>query len=94
VSVSHPDVIDAVTLRDGWAVLSIYHFDDWAPVEERVEQLRRKVICYLDHVASVRFQSAFWNRPVRIELVSADEPPAEVLAICRENDIVVEAGER
>ena len=93
MSVSNVDVVDAATLRDGYAVLSIFHFESWEPLGERIEQLRQKLATYEVFIGQPRFLMHFYAAPIRFELVSMEDPPEQVLEICRDYGVTVVAGE-
>ena len=92
MSVTRADVIDAVTVRDGWAVLSIHHFEDWDEVEEPEEAMRRKLETYFDYVAGPRFQQRLHRVPARVELVSLDPVPEGVRELCASHGVEISEG--
>lgn len=83
MSLQDTERVDAATTRDGWTVLTIHHFDDWQPLAEREDQLRKKLHTYERFINSSRYLIRFSERPVRIELSCIDAPPDEIRAICR-----------
>ena len=93
MSVSNTDRIDATTLRNGWAVLNIYQFEPWSPVDDRTEELRAKIATYCAYVQSPQFLSSFYATPVRIELTSSDPVPPSIAALCEELGVVVIEGD-
>ena len=92
MSVSNTDRIDATTLRNGWAILNIYQFEPWTPLDERTEELRTKIATYSAHVQSPLFLSTFYATPVRIELTSSDPVPPSIASLCEELGVVVIEG--
>lgn len=92
MSVSSTEVIDAVTVRDGWAVLSVHEFGEWDELEDPEILLERKLALYFDHVESARFQSRLHRVPVRVELVSREPVPEDVRAVCRRLGVDVVGG--
>lgn len=82
MSLERTETVDASVIRDGWAVLTIHHFGEWDDVDEQIENLRRKIAHYLDHIQSPAFLERAHRIPVRIELVCTEEPPAPVEAVC------------
>ncbi len=92
MSVERSSAVDAAHVRDGWVVLTIYQFESWEPVDDRVEELRQKLDTYEEFVGDPRFQMHFHRLPARVELVSSDEPPAVVLETCASRGVVVNAG--
>lgn len=82
MSLERITTIDAAGVRDGVVVLSIYHFDDWDPVDERVEQLRAKLDAYAVFVRSARFRQTFDTLPAVVELVSRDPVPEDAADLC------------
>lgn len=94
MSVARFDVVDAVTARDGWAVLSIHEFGDWADLDDPADAVRRKLGGYFDHIESARFLARYHRLPVRIELVSREPVPDGVAALCRRLGVIVHEGER
>lgn len=89
MSLERTDTVDAVTVRDGWAVLSIHHFEAWEAPDAQVELLRLKLDTYFEHVRDARYLAAFHQLPARIELVCRDAPPELVLALCARFGVAV-----
>ena len=83
MSLSTPATIDAVMVRDGWAVVAIYHFDGWDDPDALTELLRHKLATVESFVRSPSFLSRFHRSPVAVELNCSDAPPASVLDVCR-----------
>ncbi len=82
MSLSDPARIDAVGVRDGWAVIAMHHFGEWQPLHERVEALTWKISAAQAHVATPGFQAKYHRLPVRLELRASEDPPPEVVALC------------
>ena len=68
MSISRTGTIDAVTIRDGWVVLTIHQFEEWGDVESAVEEFRQKLLTYELFVESPRFQIPFHTLPARVVL--------------------------
>lgn len=83
MSLDHPKRVDAATTRDGWTVLTIHHFEDWAPVEIRHEQLQEKLRTYEGFITTPRYLLRLSERPVRIELSTSSKVPDRIRALCR-----------
>jgi hypothetical protein len=91
MSIERTETVDASVVRDGWAVLSIHHFGDWDELEDLVENLRRKLLHYLDFVESPLFLERAHRMPTRIELVCASPPPSEIISVCETYGVTIEA---
>ncbi len=92
MSVERTETIDALTMRDGWAVLSVHEFGDWNDIEDADVMLARKLLTYFDHVRSPHFQARFHRTPVRVSLVSRDPVPESVREICARSGVDIEVG--
>ena len=93
MSVDRTEVIDALSIRDGWAVLSIHQFEPWDEMDEPDEALRRKLATYFEFVEGPTFQEKMHRRPVRIELVSRDAAPESVREVCAQLGVTLDEGE-
>lgn len=93
MSLENPLTIDATTVRDGWAVLSIYQFTDWRDLEEPEEALRQKLQTYFEAMQSPLWLQAHHRIPAVIELVSLDPVPASIAALCARYGILLKAGD-
>lgn len=89
MGISRTQTVDASVVRDGWAILTIHHFDDWEEAGELAEQLRSKIAHYLEHIRSPRFQERAHRLPTRIELSCVEPPPDEILALCESYGLTV-----
>lgn len=89
MGISRTQTVDASVVRDGWAILTIHHFDDWEDSAELAEQLRAKIAHYLEHISSPHFLERAHRLPARIELSCADPPPAEILTLCEMSGVTV-----
>jgi hypothetical protein len=89
MSIENVESIDAASVRDGWAVLSIYQLDGWSSVEDPGEMLRAKLRTYQRFIESVHFQHSYYMAPVRIELQASETAPPEVRRICAQNSILL-----
>lgn len=89
MSIERTDTVDAVAVRDGWAVLSIHAFGEWEDIENPGALLEAKLRTYFEHVESPRFQARLHRVPARIELVSRDPVPEPVRALCTRYGVTV-----
>lgn len=83
MGLQHPDAIDAFSSREGWAVLTIHHFDVWDPAEEKLTWIQKKhrtYIKFLDHPAWLQ---RYGDTPPKIELISNERAPSEVIELCK-----------
>lgn len=89
MSVAEVHRVDAIAVRDGWAVLSIYQFEPWDTLEQPSELLDHKIATALAYVRSATFQARYHRLPVRIELSTSEPPDDEVLALCARRGVEV-----
>lgn len=82
MALSNTEIIDAATCLDGWTVLRIHQFEEWAPVDERLEELHRKMQTYEAFLLSQRYEMRYADYPVRIELVTNEAAPEEIRGLC------------
>lgn len=82
MSVERTTFVDAVSVRDGWAVVSIHEFGEWSDIDDAVRAVGAKLDTCFAHVASPHFQEKFHRLPVRVELSSRDPVPPDVRAFC------------
>lgn len=83
MALQHTDVIDAATLHEGWALLAMYHFEDWSQPEEKLLQLQRKFQTYLRFIDTGAYLIRFADRPVRMKLICTETPPESILQRCK-----------
>lgn len=83
MSLTTTDRVDAALTRDGWTILAIHHFESWDPVDQRSEELHKKLLTYERFIQSPRYLLAFSERPVAIELNCVEPPPEQIRKLCR-----------
>lgn len=93
MSIDRTDTVDAVAVRDGWAVLSIHQFGEWSEIDDAEEATRRKIRTYFQYVQGPRYQEKLHRLPARIELVSVHPVPPTVKVLCELFGIDVQEGE-
>lgn len=81
--------IDAAHVRDGWAVLSIYHFDEWKNSDEMEMFLRAKLETYDAFINSVRFLHSYYMAPVSIELQVSEIAPPAIRRLCADRGVML-----
>lgn len=89
MGLQHDDRIDAMSTRDGWAVLTMHHFDTWAPVEEKCAWLLKKYRAYVRFLDHRAWLARFADAPPRIELITNERVPMEVREICTRLNIAL-----
>lgn len=82
MALERTDIIDAATCLDGWTVLRIHQFEDWEPVDRRIEELHLKMQTYEAFLLSQRYEMRYADYPVRIELITNNPAPHEVRGLC------------
>ena len=82
MSVDRSDVVDAVAVRDGWAIVSVMQLTGWDEIEAPADQLRWKLRTAFEHIESGRFQAKYHSLPVRVEVHGVAPTPDEVAELC------------
>ena len=93
MSIENSEVVDAVTVRDGFSVLTIFQLEPWPDSDRAAQLVEAKVRRYHDQVRSAPHLSVHSTRPHILELVCVDSPPPAVTALCRRLGVVVRSGE-
>lgn len=83
MSLTRTDRVDAALTRDGWTILAINHFESWEPIDQRGEELHKKLLTYERFIQSPRYLLAFAERSVAIELNCVEMPPPQIQTLCR-----------
>jgi hypothetical protein len=80
--VSKPGVIDAIGVDrpTGMVVLSMFEEREWTAVSLQLQDLERKVKCYLDFIQSGQINETldFRGKPLKIELYCQFQPPEQL----------------
>ena len=87
MGLQHTNIVDSTAMRDGWAVLTIHHFDTWEPAEEKLQWLHKKFQHYLKHLQQPAWLNRFADAPTRIELVGSEPATEDIAQLCRILDI-------
>lgn len=93
MSIDNPHVIDAVTVRDGFTVMTIFQLDSWPGPSTASGLFADKLQFYLEHAASNAHLSLHAARPHVIELVCIETPPHDVVTLCRRHGVVIRCRE-
>lgn len=93
MSIDNPAIVDAVTVRDGFTVLTIFQLGPWPGPSTALGLLDEKLGFYFEHIESAAHLSLHSSRPHAIELVCIEPPPHEVAQLCRRAGVVIRCRE-
>lgn len=93
MSINNPDQIDAVAIRDGFTVLTIFQLDPWPAEATAVGLLSEKIEHYLERASSSAHLAVHASRPHLIELVCIESPPRAVSDLCRTTGVSIRCRE-
>ena len=89
MSLNHPERIDALVFRDGYARILIHHFDTWEPVEERTFALSTQLATVADHLRKPAVRARLHNMPLAVELHCTESAPEEIRALCHSQGVLL-----
>jgi hypothetical protein len=93
MSIDNPEIIDAVSVRDGFTIMTVFQLEPWPGESTSVGLLDEKLAHYLEHAQTSRHLALHARRPHVLELVCVESPPVAVISLCRRHGVVIRCRE-